>query len=305
MCTLTSRRTPLMPSGSRTSSWPSMMNSCGRMCRICWSFGIAIAFAVSTTRSMSACVTSFSLIATMPLRVEAADVAAGDAGVDLADPAVGHQLGFLEHALDRRHRRLDVDDDALLQAARRLRAEADDVERAVGRDLGDDRDDLRRADVEADDQILVVLHHRSCTVSLACVARRAFTVGCFARLLAEARHARGESVAIAQVDVIDARARRARARRSCGAYDGDEAREPRPRVVAAELERQRAAAAAASQLPAAARRQPQTAQPRARAARAASPTRDSAPPSAATAVGPVELRQLAVAVARRTPRRAC
>jgi hypothetical protein len=28
MCTLTSRRTPLMPSGSRTSSWPSMMNSC-------------------------------------------------------------------------------------------------------------------------------------------------------------------------------------------------------------------------------------------------------------------------------------
>ena len=69
MCTLTSSRTPLMPSGSRTSSCPSMMNSCGRMCRICWSFGIAIAFAVSTTRSMSACVTSFSLIATMPLEL--------------------------------------------------------------------------------------------------------------------------------------------------------------------------------------------------------------------------------------------
>ena len=45
-------------------------------------------------------------------RVEAADVAAGDAGVDLGDPAVGHQLGLLQHALDRRHRRLDVDDDA-------------------------------------------------------------------------------------------------------------------------------------------------------------------------------------------------
>jgi hypothetical protein len=69
MCTFTSRRTPLIPRGSRTSSWPSMMNSCGRMCRTCWSLGMAIAFAVSTTRSMSACVTSFSLIATMPLEL--------------------------------------------------------------------------------------------------------------------------------------------------------------------------------------------------------------------------------------------
>ena len=58
-----------MPSGSRTSSCPSMVNDCGTMWRICWSFGIAIAFAVSTTRSMSACDTSFSLIATMPLEL--------------------------------------------------------------------------------------------------------------------------------------------------------------------------------------------------------------------------------------------
>ena len=35
MCTFTSRRTALMPSGSRTSSWPSTMNSCGMVCRIC------------------------------------------------------------------------------------------------------------------------------------------------------------------------------------------------------------------------------------------------------------------------------
>ena len=66
MCTSTSSRTPLMPSGSRTSSCPSIVNPCGTMCRICWSFGIGMAFAVSTTRSISACVTSFSLIATMP-----------------------------------------------------------------------------------------------------------------------------------------------------------------------------------------------------------------------------------------------
>ena len=44
-------------------------------------------------------------------------MAAGDARVDLADPAIGHQFRFLDHALNRRHRRLDVDDDALLEAA--------------------------------------------------------------------------------------------------------------------------------------------------------------------------------------------
>src|SRR5215831_2347013 len=69
MCTLTSSRTPLIPSGSRTSSCPLLRNSDCRMCQICWSFWMAIALAVSTTRSMSACVTSFSLIATMPLEL--------------------------------------------------------------------------------------------------------------------------------------------------------------------------------------------------------------------------------------------
>src|SRR5665213_1694943 len=55
-------------------------------------------------------------------------MAAGHTRIDLGDPAVGHQLGLLQHALDRRHRRLDVDNDTALQPARRLRAEADDVE---------------------------------------------------------------------------------------------------------------------------------------------------------------------------------
>jgi len=50
-------------------------------------------------------------------RVEGADVAAGDADVDLADAAVRHQLGLLQHALDRGHRRVDVDHHALLEAA--------------------------------------------------------------------------------------------------------------------------------------------------------------------------------------------
>lgn len=70
MCTFTSRRMPLMPIGSRTSSWPSMMNSCVRMCRICWSVGMLTALAVSITRATSAGVTSLSLIATMPLELK-------------------------------------------------------------------------------------------------------------------------------------------------------------------------------------------------------------------------------------------
>ena len=105
-----------MPIGSRTSSWPSMMNSWRRTCRICWSVGMFTARAVSIARSTSSALTSRSLIATMPVRVEAADVAAGDAGERRGDLAVGHQLGFLERALDRRHGGLDVDHHALLQA---------------------------------------------------------------------------------------------------------------------------------------------------------------------------------------------
>src|SRR5512137_894101 len=66
MCTLASRRTPDMPTGSRMPSCASMMNSCGRMCRIFWSAGIATARAASITRSTSLCVTSLSRIATMP-----------------------------------------------------------------------------------------------------------------------------------------------------------------------------------------------------------------------------------------------
>ena len=86
------------------------------------------------------------------VRVQAAHVAAGDAGVHRVDLAAGHQLGFFDRALDRLHGRVDVDDHALLQAARRMRADADDFDRAVGDDLADDRDDLRGADVETDDQ---------------------------------------------------------------------------------------------------------------------------------------------------------
>src|SRR5712691_11593362 len=70
MCTFTSSRTPLMPSGSRTPSWPSMMNSCVRMWSTCWSVGMGMARAVSMARSTSIGVTSLSLIATIPVELK-------------------------------------------------------------------------------------------------------------------------------------------------------------------------------------------------------------------------------------------
>src|SRR5262245_56240487 len=85
------------------------------------------------------------------MRIEATNVAPCDAGVDLVDVASGHQLGFLDSALDRLHGRFDVHDHALLEATRSVRADTDDLDVVVGRQLPDDRCNLARADVETDD----------------------------------------------------------------------------------------------------------------------------------------------------------
>src|SRR5690606_28751024 len=94
-----------------------------------------------------------------PARVEAADVAARDARVHRADLAVGHQLGFLERALDGIDRRLDVDHDPLLEPARLVLAEPDDLIAAVGPHLRHDGDDLRGADVESGNEVFAVSGH--------------------------------------------------------------------------------------------------------------------------------------------------
>ena len=90
-------------------------------------------------------------------RVEALDVGAGDADVGRADLDAGHQLRLLEHALDRVDGGLEVDHDTLAQAARLRLADADHVEAALVRDLGDDRADLVGADVQADDVAILLL----------------------------------------------------------------------------------------------------------------------------------------------------
>ena len=65
-----------------------------------------------------------------------------------ADLDAGHQLGFLDRFLDRLDRRLEIDDDAALEAFRVGDADADDVDAAVVEHLADHRADLGRADVE-------------------------------------------------------------------------------------------------------------------------------------------------------------
>ncbi|MNI41761.1 hypothetical protein D3C73_960230 [compost metagenome] len=56
--------------------------------------------------------------------IEAADMAAGNAGVDVANLAICHQLGFFKRALNGIHSGLDIDDHALAHAARFVLAQA-------------------------------------------------------------------------------------------------------------------------------------------------------------------------------------
>ena len=92
-----------------------------------------------------------------PARVEALDVGAGDADVGGADLHPRHQLRLLEHALDRVHGGLEVDDDTLAQALGLGLADSDHVEATLVRDLGHDGADLVGADVEADNIAVFLL----------------------------------------------------------------------------------------------------------------------------------------------------
>ena len=66
--------------------------------------------------TMSRGPTSPPLTAMTPWLFEALDVAAGDAGVDRADFASGHELGLFQGLLDGLHGLLDVDHHALAQS---------------------------------------------------------------------------------------------------------------------------------------------------------------------------------------------
>src|SRR5207302_1419255 len=116
--------------------------------------------------------------------VHAADMAPRDPREGARDLDPGHLLGLADGSPDRLDRRVDVDDDPAPEPARGCAADADDVQAAPGRGLGDDRANLRGADVQADDEIgrlraphLVLLRwkttwsrNRRSTVRTSCVA---------------------------------------------------------------------------------------------------------------------------------------
>ena len=83
-------------------------------------------------------------------RVEALDVVAADADEGAVDLPARQALGTLDGVRDRSDRLVDVDHDALLEPRCRDRPVAHDRESSVAADLADQRADLGRADVDAD-----------------------------------------------------------------------------------------------------------------------------------------------------------
>ena len=83
------------------------------------------------------------------------DVGARDADEGADDLEAGLLLGLLDGADDRLDHVVGIDDDALLHAARRHDADADDFEVVLVGDLGDQRADLGGADVDANDDAIV------------------------------------------------------------------------------------------------------------------------------------------------------
>jgi hypothetical protein len=77
-----------------------------------------------------------------PPAVERLDVRRGQPQVDRVDLDARRQLGLVDRLLDRVHRRLEVNDNALADPARVGKADPDDVEPAVIRHLADDGGDL-------------------------------------------------------------------------------------------------------------------------------------------------------------------
>jgi hypothetical protein len=93
-------------------------------------------------------------------------MAAGDAGVDPGDLAVGHQLGLFQGLLDTVDRGVDVDDHAALEAMAGGHAQARQPELAARHDFAHHHHHLGGSDVEPDDQVFVLFCHVStCSLS--------------------------------------------------------------------------------------------------------------------------------------------
>ena len=128
-------------------------------------------------------------------------MAAGNARVNRMNVAPGHQLRFFDRTLNRVHGRFDVHDHAFFQTARWMRANADDLDHAVVIDLANDRNDFGRADIEADDQILVRALGHSAILLKRAFRRPFFRIG--HRRSRAVVPADREAVAVAHIDVLD------------------------------------------------------------------------------------------------------
>ena len=99
-------------------------------------------------------------------RVEALDVLAADADEGAVDLPARQPLGLLDGVGDRADGLVDVDDDALLEAGRGHGPVAHDRQPAVAAHLADERADLARADVDADEDRFTFHLARSSPVPL-------------------------------------------------------------------------------------------------------------------------------------------
>src|SRR5690606_31640730 len=90
------------------------------------------------------------------VRIQTANMTACDARIYRVNLATGHQFGFFDGALNRLHRRFNVDHHTFFHTARRVRTDTDDFELALVGHGADDRDYFRRSNIETDNHLAVV-----------------------------------------------------------------------------------------------------------------------------------------------------
>ena len=99
--------------------------------------------------------------------IDAANMAAGDAGVNPGDLAVSHQLGFLERLLNALHGGVNIDHDTALEPVAGRNAQARKLELTARHDFGNHGHDFAGSNVQPNHQIFVFFGHPF-TFSLSC-----------------------------------------------------------------------------------------------------------------------------------------
>ncbi len=91
--------------------------------------------------------------------IDAANMAAGDAGVDAGYLAVGHQFSLFERLLDALHSRVNVDHHAALEAVAVGNAETGQLQFSARQDFCHHGHDLAGSNVESHHQIFIFFGH--------------------------------------------------------------------------------------------------------------------------------------------------